>query len=237
MRLYNKFILLACAPLFLLSACERDEDLFDLNSKDGVPLANVIKFATISSGTVLADSVSFALIKVQVSQNADSVNRSVVLTTTLGAFPNNSNTITLPVNALGEASVQLISDKPGTAQLRATVKNIPVDTTIVFLPALPDDMILRADNYVVDTLHSITVTSQLFRNTGFTSDNLKVLFKATPDNAGNILVLPPFAYSNNGTASVTISNPFHYRDWFTIEAKTASAKGDTLVKTIRVRIQ
>lgn len=233
----TRFSLLVMVSFVLLGGCERDDDYFDLNSKDGVPLNNVIRFSAVTTGSVLADSVSFALIKVQVSQNADSVNRSVVLTTTLGMFPNNTNTVTLPVNALGEATVQLVSDKPGTALIRATVKNIPVDTSVVFVPALPDDMILSADNYVVDTNTNITVTSKLFRNTGFASDNLKVLFKATPDNAGRLLVVPPFAFTNNGTASVTISNPFHYQDWFTIEAKTASAKGDTLVKTIRVRIQ
>lgn len=237
MKMHKTLTLLACASLFFLSACERDEELFDLNSRNGVPLSNVIKFSNISSGSVLADSMSFTLIKVQVSQNADSLYRSVVLTTTLGTFPNNTNTITLPINALGEASVQLISDKPGTAQIRATVKNVPIDTTVVFIPALPDDMTLTADDYTLDTTQSINVTARLFRNIGLPSDNLKVLFKATGDNPTNFLVVPPFAFSNNGTASVTISNPFHYKDWFTIEAKTASAKGDTLVKTIRVRIQ
>lgn len=234
---FIRLSLILMASFVLLGGCERDDEIFDLNSNGGVPLGNVIKFSGVSSGSVLADSLSFTLIKVQVSQNADSLYRSVVLTTTLGVFANNNDTITLPVNALGEAAVQLISDKPGTAQIRATVKNIPIDTTVVFTPALPEDMILSADDYLLDTTQSINVTSTLFRNTGIPSDNLKVLFKATADTAGRFLVVPPFAFSNNGTASVTITNPFHYRDWFTIEAKTASAKGDTLVRTIRVRIQ
>lgn len=230
-------LLALCASFILFSGCDRDNELFDLNSKEGVPLSQVIKFSGISAGSVLADSTSFSLIKVQISQNADSVYRTVVLKTSLGKFSNNDTTITLSVNALGEASVQLISDKPGTALIRATVKNIPIDTSIVFVPALPEDMILTANDYLLDTTQSITVTSQLFRNVGVPSDNSKVLFRAIPDNASNFLIVPLFAFSNNGMASVTITNPFHFRDWFTIEAKTLSAKGDTLVRNIRVRIQ
>src|SRR5215213_11812330 len=114
----------------VFGGCDRDDDYYDLNTKNGTPLADVIKFSGISSVSVLADSMSFSIIRVQVTQNADSVNRSVVLQTDLGKFPNNDSIITLPVNALGDASTKLVSDTPGTALIRATVKNIPIDTSI-----------------------------------------------------------------------------------------------------------
>lgn len=227
---------MAITALFLLSACERDEDAFDLDSPGGEKLESVIKISAVSVAELPADNSTTSTIKVKISENADSVYRSVIYHTDLGTFANGDTIINVPVNGYGEATAALKSSVAGKAKIRITVKNIPVDTSVVFSTALPDDMLLNAGNYVLTTADSTTITAKLFRNTGTPSGNLKVMFTATPDNPGHDLVLPEFAYSSDGAATVMLKNPFGYSDWYTIKASTQNATGASVEKSIRIRI-
>ena len=78
----------------------------------------------------------------------------------------------------------LTSKKTGKSDIRATVKSYTIDTMVVFQPALPQDLMVSADLYVVDTTQSVKITALLSRDPfkGQVSDPVKVFYAVTPDN-------------------------------------------------------
>src|SRR5690606_36893904 len=127
---------------------------------------DIIRFAGVSSLQPAADSSTTSVCTVQIHPEADAANRDVQFKTSLGTFENGDTVLTIKANASGLASATLLIDQAGAATISAEDKSIRIDTTVVFQPAAPDDILLFADAYRVDTNTSVNVTTQLFRNPG-----------------------------------------------------------------------
>jgi hypothetical protein len=223
-------ILLTC---FL--SCKRDDEVYSLGNKKGAGINEIISFGTISNPDPEADTTTISLINVQINPEADSANRSVTFNTSLGFFTNGKNTITVTTDAYGRAQAAIKSSTAGAAMISAAIKAATIDTLIHFIPALPDDILLSADNYSVDTAQTITLMAGLFRNPGrgVPTDPVKIWFTITP----NTLVYPEFVNSTAHVGTIAIKNPFNATGTFKVEAKTLGASGDTIMRSINVIVK
>jgi acid phosphatase family membrane protein YuiD len=229
--------ILAVSALFFTISCDRDEDLFSIGNAKGPSLSDIIHFTELSTDPPIADSVTPVIIKLRISPEAMSTKTDVRLVTSLGTFPNNDTAIILAANSTGALSTSLTSNKAGLAKIRASVATYSLDTSVVFHPASPEDMILVADKYVFDTSEDATITASLFRDTGAVSDPIKVFFTVMPDLPSvPPLLITPFANSNDKQATALITNPYGTQGWFTVSAATLHQNGDTLRKSLRIRV-
>jgi len=221
-------------------ACEKEVDTYTEGGEGGPAIKDIIRFTGVSSLQPDADSSSTSVLTVQIYPEADAANRDVLFKTSLGTFENGDTLLAVKANASGIASAMLLSDRAGRAKVSAEVKSIRIDTTVVFQPAAPDDMLLSADAYRVDTNTSVSVTTQLFRNPGRgkVTDPVKVFFTVTaPDTAAYQLVYPAFAFSEGQAATMAISNPFKQTGIFRVAAYVLSSQNDTLRKEMVIEIQ
>ena len=226
--------------ILVLDSCKKDEDVYSLNNPDGVKLKSIIYFSSLSATSLEADGVSQSLVNIQINPEADPGSRQIILSTTTGNFANGRSTDTITANAAGQASFVLTSKKTGKSDIRATVKSYTVDTMVVFQPALPQDLMVSADLYVVDTTQSVKITTLLSRDPfkGQVSDPVKVFYAVTPDNPQpGTLIWPDFDYSDQGKSTITVSNPFLLKGGFKIEATTLSASGTSLKQSVHIIIR
>jgi hypothetical protein len=226
--------------VLLIVSCTKEDNEYTLNHDDGFSPSSLIYFKGIDLLNVEADGVSYSTILVQIHPETDAQYRQVSLKTTVGKFANGRMTDTIAVNASGQAYFTISSNVPKRAMIRAMVRTYSVDTIIDFGPALPDDILIEADNFVIDKTQSLSVSTSLVRNSfrGTVTDPLKVFYKITPLSAQtDQLRYPPFAMSAQGSASITITNPFKISGDFKVEVKTVSVSKDTLRKQLTFRIQ
>ncbi len=228
--------------LLLIVSCDKQDDLFSQQNPIGPQIGDIISFQTVSSTTIDADGVSLCTIKVKINPEADAANRAVVFKVTGSAKLTNGDTIqTITANTLGFATASFYNTKAEAVQLKASVLNYSIDTAINFKTALPDDMQLTADNYVLDsaTAQPVVITAKLLRNAGrgLVTDGAKVFFKITPLDTTINFIYQPFQYAQNQIAVDTATNPFKVGGRFRIETKTVSAIGDTLIKTINIIVK
>lgn len=237
LRFGHLIALLVCGILF--NSCERDEDQYTIGNPGGPLLADIIGFQSIST-PALADSFTPVLIKLKIDPQAAGNKKDIRLVTSLGSFSNNDTAITVGANSAGEVTVPLKSAKAGLASLRATINNVRIDTFFTFAPAPPQDMILSSDKYLLDTLQNTTavISARLFRDQGTVSDPIKVNFTVTPDvpAAANLLI-DPFVFSENREAKANLTNPYLSKGWFTVSAYTLVQSGDTLRKSLRIKVE
>jgi len=207
-----------------------------IGNPKATPLSDIIHFSKVTDSAT-ADSENSALITVHINPISDSMQRQITIRTTLGHFPNNDTTMNLTVDGYGDVNVPLVSSKAGLALIRASTGQYSVDTSIVFSIALPDDMTLVSDKYVIDATVTASLTCSLFRNNGQPTDPIKVWFQVIPDSIGlSPLIAPAFVYTTNHTGTTSLSNPYHSQGWFTVTAYTLLTATDTLKRNIRVRV-
>ena len=232
----KNFLILFAVTLF---SCKKQDDQYLVGNPNGPQLNDIIAFTKISSNILEADSASLTTIQVRINPEADTNNRNVTFTTSSGLFTNNDTTQVVYVNAEGDASVSLLDNKPEMVHIKASVLTYSIDTTVTFTAALPDDILLTSDKYVADTIDSITITTQLFRNAGKgrVSDPVKVFYKVISLDTSVNLVYPAFAFSSTQIANITIINPYKTKGGFNITSQVLSAKGDTLSKNILIKIK
>ncbi len=235
-------ILVIASLLLCLTSCEKQDDLYSLQNPIGPQIGDIISFQTVSSTQVDADGVSLCTVKVKISPEADMANRAVVFKVTGNAkFINGDTVQTITANTQGFATVSFYNTKAQTVQVKASVLTYTIDTIINFKAALSDDIQLTADNYILDSsiAQPVVITAKLFRNTGrgVASDGAKVFFKITALDTTINFIYQPFQYSQNQTAVDTATNPFKVGGRFRIEAKTVSAIGDTLFKSINIIVR
>jgi hypothetical protein len=219
-------------------SCRRDEDFYAVGHPRGPQLGDILRFISIL-GSPIADSVTPVQLRIQINGQAAAANRQLRLVTTGGVFSNNDTAIVLTASATGIATVSLTSEKPGLSRIRATVGETVVDTSLQFAVAFPDDMLLNANRVVLDTVQNTDseITARLFRDTGTVSDPQKVSFLVTPDVAGTLpLQLDAFTFSDQKKATVTLTNPFKSTGWFTVTASVLRQNGDTLARSLRIRV-
>lgn len=237
----RNIIILISIIIFLVS-CDKQDDLYSVQNPIGPKIGDIISFQTVSSTSIDADGFSLCTIKVKIHPEADATNRTVIFKVSgNGKFTNGDTAQSINVNTEGFATISFSNTKAETVHLKATVSTYTIDTTIDFKAALPDDMQLIADNYILDSsiAQPVNITAKLFRNTnrGLASDGAKIFFKITPlDTTVNFIYLP-FQFSQNQIAVNTALNPFKVGGRFIIEAKTVSSAGDTLFRVISVRVK
>ncbi len=234
-----KFLLLFFAALLFFGCIKRDDDLYSVGNPIGAQVADIIKITSVSKTGIEADNVTSSVITIKINPETDTLARMISVTTSLGTFQNGKTADIVTADANGIATVTLISPKPGITSFSAKIKSWSIDTTVTFIPALPDDMLVSVDNSVVDTNASITITDVLTRNPfrGSISDPCKVSFIVMPALGSAALVCTPFSLSADKKATATITNPTHVKGSFQVQAATMSSKGDTLKRMANFIIQ
>lgn len=233
------FLLLSICGMGL--ACEKvDDDKYVLNNPNGITASEIIMITGLDKDSVEADGESRQAIYLKIHPEADLSSRQVRLTTTLGQFVNGRQTDTIIPNASGKATFYLTSNIPGMARVYVQIKNIVIDTLFQFKPALPQDMILTAAKYVIDTSETVSVTASLFRNSfkGKVSDPVKVFYTVTPDVPQSApLIYPAFDFTQAGKSTIMIANPYFLKGRFKVQATTLGANFDTIRRELFIRIQ
>jgi hypothetical protein len=231
-RIVTAVFLLA---LIVFSACEKESDIF--NNFHNNDVNDIIKFIAIDKDSISADGESQLNITVQITPEADSPYRKVSFSTNYGLFSNQKDSITAPVNYTGQCSVSLTSSKHiGPTIIKAKVKDIVIDTLVYFMTSYPEDFLLSASDYVVDSGNISSIKVDCYRKTGQVTNNLKVLFSVQKVDTINIYpVIDQFGLVENDTASVEIFNPFHAQGKYTIIAKAPISDIDTLTKCIVIQ--
>ncbi len=240
MNLKYSLIAAACC-LLCMASCKKEDDEYRRGGDDGPAISSLIRFTEITPGVLPADTVSTAKITIAIDAQADSASRYVTFHTTGGLFGNEDTVQTVQVNAYGIGTVLMHGHTAGRAMVRAEVRGIAIDTAIILSPARPQDMQLVADKYTGDTTDSFTVTASLFRaiDKGKVSDPSRVYFSViSNDTSANKLIIPRFADSEAGKASITIRNPFGTKGKYTIQAVTAfDNTSDSIRREIAIVIQ
>lgn len=242
MNMKIRLLLILIAATLLLSACQKQDDLYSQQNPIGPQIGDIISFQTVSSATVDADGVSLCTVKVKINPQADAASRAVVFRVRGNAKLTNGDTIqTVTANTQGFAIASFYNSKAEAVVLKASVLNYAIDTAINFTMALPDDVQLAANKYVLDsaTGEQVILTAKLLRNAGrgVVTNGTKVFFKITALDAANNFVYQPFQYAQNQIAIDTATNPFKAGGRFRVETRTVSAIGDTLLKSVNIVVR
>jgi hypothetical protein len=225
--------------LLVLISCTREDQEYSLNNPKGLSTNSLIYFKKIDHTIVEADGTSYSTIAVQIHPETDPQYRSISLKTTIGKFANGRTTDTISANADGLVYFTVKSNVPERAKISAMVRSYSIDTLIDFRPALPDDLLIGADQFVINTTQSVTINTNLMRNSfrWIVSDPIKIFYVVKPLATQSYpLIYPSFAMSTQGTSTITITNPFGITGDFKVETKALSASNDTLRKTLTFRI-
>lgn len=219
-----------------ITSCGKQESELFKEFHDPNNISDVIRFNSIEPINIPADSMSSTMIHFKISSNADSINRIVLLTSNMGRFINGNDSIYVNANASGNGFVELFSSSnTGITKISATVKNIRIDTTIVFETAFPEDITVSASNYILESGDVTYVKVQSYRIKGNTSNNLKVNFEVQHDNPSTVYpILPKFSVFDNNVCSIKVENPFQAEGDYYILAKVPSSQSDTLTEKIKL---
>lgn len=234
----KSYILPFVLVVLILTSCSK-EDQYIPGSENGEPLDNILRFESISSAEIPADSSSTLLITARIPANADSAYRNITFRATKGTFSNGDSIITVPVSAEGKATTELKSGTTaGNVIVYIGVKDLTRDTLIKFKTADPDDILLTAIPIITTVNDTIDLEATLYRNQGKVSDHIKVYFDVFPvDSANAMLQVPAFVFSVNEKARAKVLNAFSWTGRFNIRARTITTAGDTLTSTVLVKYQ
>lgn len=208
-----------------------------------VPVDTVIHITGLSAISLEADSASICQITVQLNRTSTPRDNFVVFTTSLGQFPNGQNTDTAAVDVYGVAVLPLVSNKAGPAMITASVDAISVDTTVSFIPALPDGMFCQPDVYMGSDSIVYHLACNLYRNPGRgkVTDPIQVSFSLSPSTPpGNYgapaLIFPPVGTSFGGVVTDSVQDPYYNKGNFVIIATTTLDNGNSLSQAITLVI-
>lgn len=237
----NKVSVVVFSFVFLfLASCQKQDDLYSQQNPIGPQIGDIISFQSVTSTAIDADGVSLCTIKVKINPEADAASRAVVFKINGSAkFTNGDTMQTITANTQGFATASFYNTKAEAVLVKASVLTYAIDTVTNFKIALPDDMQLTADNYVLDTGQAVHITARLFRNSGRgeATDGVKVFYLITPIDTNINFIYQPFQFSQNHFAVDTATNPFRAGGRFKVETKTVSAMGDTLRKSINIIVR
>jgi len=234
----KKIITIIFAISFCLLSCKKDDDVYAPGSASGAEIANILQIDSKGVTDVPADLATPVTIYVSVPADAATAKKTITLTTTLGVFVNGQATSSVIADAYGKAQFTLKSAGIGTAIVSATSGNYSVNTSVKFIAAMPDDLILTADKYQISASETATLTATLYRapQNGSVTDPAKVEFSVS-GGSGNPLFIPAFAYSAHGVATAVLGNPFSSTGTYTVTAKANNQQGQSISKSITVVIR
>ena len=210
-----------------------------------------VTFAAVDPGQVItvqpdaselpADGATRTRIVARVSPDLPETNRTVVFTTTDGSFTsgridNDPRRAQVKADASNLAIIELTS--PSTAALAsitATASNVTARTSINFVRAVPENLLLSVSDTTVDRTgsDSVTITAKLWRNTGTVAANTLVTFEAR--DAGGAVV------GSFTPATVVVAGPDPEDDSHTRQRAVATFNPEDTamlgVATIKVRVE
>lgn len=230
-------IFLACAVLTGLSSC-------DLEDPDvGTPISEVITL-TSAQTELLANGVNSVVLTATLGDASDP-NLQIAFSTTDGTFLENGET-TYSVAASGKtATATLISSDIADDEVAVTASVTALNDatlvfrtsqTLMFVPALPDDILLTSpqNSFSQTDLTGVVLTATLFRDIGQASQNTRVSFKAIPLDSA-MVELTPFAFTGmNKTATSTVTSANQKTGRVAIVAEVPTQDGGAVRDTLEL---
>lgn len=230
-------LFISAMALFLFAGCVHQDDYYNGGDKMKT-VGDFFTIENISDTVALADSLSTVLIKVKVKTNNSDTSRNVTFQTSLGKFSNGTQEISVKTTSVGFASATLFSNEQGDATVTVTDLNLIIDTIVHFRQAPPDDLILTANEYVVDSTQTISLTCFALRDRGVVTDGVKINFKVVDKLDSSLsLVVNPISFTKARKAVVTVSNPFHLHGKFIAEAWALKTDGTLTKATAELQIK
>lgn len=225
MNKHNIFLSLIVATIII--GCEKTN--YTINDEHGPKISDIVVFEQISYIELVADSASNTEFVVALNKLADSTFLSIQVSTDRGFFSNGSQTITLEANSDRKASFTLLSSlEEGIAHIRATVNTVSIDTTVTFVKALPDFILISPSLFSTNgKIANLGLT--LGRYSGKVGHNILIALNyKSLDTTGVLLDIPPYLDIVDRTDSVAISNPLQIKGRFEIRAQVLNQQLDTV---------
>ncbi|GAB3517610.1 Ig-like domain-containing protein [Emticicia fontis] len=224
-----------------LLACKNEEDdIYALNTEEGIKLGSIISLINATSGTMEADGVTPHTFTIQINKEAADDAKEIQVSTSLGVFANGKDSDTVLANSSGLATFSLTSIKPGKAKITAKIKTFSIENIVEFIPALPNDLAATADSYVIKPTQSITVTTSLTRKPfkGQVSDPVEVFYRIIPASSSpHSLVYPLVSRTEDKKTTITVANPFLLEGDFILEVKTFDPSGKPIIAPVNFKIE
>jgi len=149
-----------------------------------------------------ADGFSLLKITVRTDPNVEPAKRFITIKTDLGTFSNNDKTISLPIDAAGNATTYLKGSVSGTAILVATGPSaLTANKSVFFVQPAADDIFkidAFTDNIPADGVSTIAIPVSM--NKSLAAGDKKITFTST---AGSFQVPSPVMISADSDGKLT----------------------------------
>ncbi len=223
----NKLLIVTIPLLLLFCSCEQTE--FRIGAENGPEIDDVIKFESTLPESLVADSADHAEITIAINKIADMEYDSVLVTTDLGYFSNNTQSQYVVVNADKKTSFLLnTGTKSGTAHIRARILGYSIEESLTFEKAYPTGIAFES-TILKSTNDSVSTTINLFRESGVAYESQKVALSYTSLDSTNALIdLPQTLYITDGSGKLSIKNPLEHTGRFEVEASALNQSGNTI---------
>ena len=219
----------------------------DLEDPDlGISADQVITLA-VPNTSLLADGESFVVVTAELGPESDP-NMQITFSTSNGSFLEGTDGEDYAVAASGKTATATLvtSDLIDDNVVIGAAVTSPTDATLIFratetltfIPALPDDMILTSSQSSISKsgLDDATLTVELFRTTGSTSQETRVDFEVVELDTATIS-LAPFAFSNdNGKVTNVVKSANLKPGAVAIIAKALNQNGEMVRDTFELNI-
>ena len=193
-----------------------------------------------SSSSVPADGSSFTRVIAYVSPNLPDSRREVVFTTNIGSFgPEGEDLKSFPIKAdSGNRAVAVLRSQQttGLAHVRAVVDGTSAETTVRFVGALPERIVVAADETTVaaDGNDTVIIRVKLLREIGKVSIGTPVEYVAIDANGQEVGLFSQATVSlADGTSSATFrpgTTPFRGRVTIRARIPDTSLVGTTVIE-------
>jgi adhesin/invasin len=157
-----------------------------------LPYEFTVSFTAVDPGTIItlansassspADGVTPVTVSATIADAVPSGRRAVAFRTTLGVI----SPVAIEADGSNVARATVTSTATGTARITATVDGSTAETTVQFVPALPDRVLVAPDAADLQSGGTTVVRVTLARATGTVSPRLEVVYSATTNTGAAI---------------------------------------------------
>lgn len=228
---------MACVLFF---SCEKREDLYGTD-----------EFNLPKGSSIPADGVSTLPIMVKFNDELHPEQKVSFYTSegTLYKMPydpveaGSDSVVLKPFGKTAEVLLQSNNSISDTVYVSVNVNGVIRQEIVSFTPALPEDMQFSASDHFLAVNEEATITADLFRAKGTSSDKLKCwitdkLLASDTTQPTLFLDYPDFAFSEGNQVSFTVGALQHSPgSQVEIELATLMASGDTLKKSIMLWLE
>lgn len=218
------------------TACKKEKE-YVIN--DELNPDAIIKIASLKYQSLLADSNSTIIVRVQINLHTDSAF-NVTLTTTTGLINGKTRSETMQVNVSRYADFVLTAGRTsGPVSLRASVMSTFFrDTTLNLTKSYPDTILIYPEAYNITKNSSVAASIFLVKNTGYPSRNQTLFLSATDESGNN---LGRFTYNGTYIPGNTIlgsfTPPVDYSGKIILQATVIKENGEKITGRNNINIQ